>query len=313
MNPIAERCAPFDDDLSALLDGQLDATRAAAVRAHAESCRDCAQRLAALRGVDAALRSVAAAPLDATRSARMRTALAASLRDEANGAAPGASPLHRTPPRRRRWLAPVGFAAAAAAAATLFLVMRTQPPVAPPAERVVIAAAERVAPKLRADAEAAARELTAHRDAPLGASAPPSDDAAVTPSDAGVIARDLDERFAAACNAGDVAAVTALYADDATAIFPMEGGVAHGKAEIGKLVALACHPPSVRQLEQVAARFLTASHISVIGQWKQTHPGPDGQPVVMAVRTSEILVRTAAGWRFLVDHASVGAPPPAKL
>lgn len=308
MNPIAERCPPYDDDLSALLDGQLDATRAAAVRAHAESCRDCARRLAALRGVDAALRCVAAAPLDATRSARMRTALAARLRDEANGA----SPLHRTPPRRRRWLAPVGFAAAAAAAAALFVVMRTQPPVAPPAERVVVASAERVTPKLRADAEAAAREMTAHRDAPLGASAPPSDDAAVTPSDAAVIARDLDERFGAACNAGDVAAVTALYADDATAIFPMEGGVAHGKAEIGKLVTLACQPPSVGQLEQLSAHFLTPSHISVIGQWKQTLPGPDGKPVAMAVRTSEILVRTAAGWRFLVDHASVGAPPPAK-
>ena len=183
MNPIAERCAPFEDDLSALLDGQLDAMRAAEVRTHAESCRDCAQRLAALRGVDAALRRMAAAPLDATRRERMRSALAASLRAEASGASQGASPLHRTPPRRRRWLAPAGLAAASAAAAALFLVTRTQPPVAPPAERVVVAAAERVAPKLRADAEAAARELTAHRDAPFGASAPPSGELATTPPD----------------------------------------------------------------------------------------------------------------------------------
>lgn len=182
MNPIAERCAPFDDDLSALLDGQLDAPRAAEVRAHAESCRDCAQRLAALRGVDAALRRVAAAPLDATRSERMRSALAASLRDEANGAAQGTPPLHRTPPRQRRWLAPVGFAATAAAAAALVLVLRTQSPVAPSAERGVVVA-ERVAPKLRADTEVAARESTAHRDAPLGASAPPSDEVATTPPD----------------------------------------------------------------------------------------------------------------------------------
>jgi hypothetical protein len=126
---------------------------------------------------------MAAAPLDATRSERMRSTLAASLRDEADGATQGASPRHHTPPRRRRWLAPAGLAAAAAAAAAIFLVTRTQPPVAPPAERVVVAAAERVAPKLRADAEAAARELTAQRDAPLGASAPPSDEVATTPPD----------------------------------------------------------------------------------------------------------------------------------
>ena len=179
MSPIAERCALFDDDLSALLDGELDTPRAAEVRAHLESCRDCAHRLEALRGVDVALRRVAAATADATRSARMRSALAASLRDETGGAAQGTPPLRRIPPRQRRWLAPVGFAAAAAA---LALVLRTQSPVAPSAERGVVVA-ERVAPKLRADAEVAARESTAHRDAPLGASAPPSDEVATTPPD----------------------------------------------------------------------------------------------------------------------------------
>ena len=182
MSPIAERCALFDDDLSALLDGELDAPRAAEVRAHAESCRDCGHRLEVLRGVDVALRRVAAVTADATRSARMRSALAASLRDETGGAAQGTPPLRRTPPRQRRWLAPVGFAATAAAAAALALVLRTQSPVAPSAERGVVVA-ERVAPKLRADAEVAARESTAHRDAPLGASAPPSDEVATPPPD----------------------------------------------------------------------------------------------------------------------------------
>jgi hypothetical protein len=62
------------------------------------------------------------------------------------------------------------------------LVLRTQSPFAPSAEHIVVVA-ERVAPKLRADAEVAARELTAHRDAPLGASAPPSDEAATMPPD----------------------------------------------------------------------------------------------------------------------------------
>jgi hypothetical protein len=60
-----------------------------------------------------------------------------------------------------------------------------------------IAAAERVAPKLRADAEAAARGLTAQRDAPLGASAAPSDEVATTPPDLALLEQlDLLETLA---------------------------------------------------------------------------------------------------------------------
>jgi len=102
MNEVPARCAPFEEDLSALLDEQLDPRRASEVRAHLASCADCTQRQHALRGVDLALQRIAAAPVGAGQRVRMRPVLAP------------AQPAHRAPPRRRRWIAPAALVAPAA-------------------------------------------------------------------------------------------------------------------------------------------------------------------------------------------------------
>jgi anti-sigma factor RsiW len=176
MSEIAERCAPFEADLSALLDDQLDATRAGDVQAHAESCRDCALRLAALRAVDGELRRAAAVPVDPVRIEALRSALASRLRAEASGDV-RAPIARRAAPHRRRWLAPVALIATAAAAAALLLVMRPNAPVVAPASEVVVT--PQAAQKSRSDAEVAARELAAGIDTPIGANTP-SDE--VTPT-----------------------------------------------------------------------------------------------------------------------------------
>lgn len=176
MSEIAERCAPFAADLSALIDGQLDAPRAGEVQAHAESCRDCARRLAALRAVDGELRRVAAAKADPVRIEALRSALASRLREqESRDARPPIA--RRAPLHRRRWLAPVALTATAAAAVVLLFVMRPSSPVVAPASEVVVA--PQAAQTSRADAEVAARELAAGIDAPIGANTPPDE---VTPS-----------------------------------------------------------------------------------------------------------------------------------
>ena len=169
MSEIAERCAPFEADLSALLDGQLDAPRAGEVQAHAESCRDCARWLAALRATDGELRGLAAAPVDPIRIEALRSALASRLREDASGIA-RAPVARRAPPRRRRWLAPVALAATAAA---LLLVMRPDAPEIAPAGEAIVAPQR--AAKSFADAEVAARELNAGLDTPIGASTPAED------------------------------------------------------------------------------------------------------------------------------------------
>jgi anti-sigma factor RsiW len=119
MPEIPRPCDAWDDDLSALLDGELSPAREAEVRGHLSVCDRCSTRLAALRRVDEML---GATPLPEVSGA-LRDALA----ERAVGARPSA---RRAPPprRRRRWLAPpaVGIAAAAAAL-TLYLVTRPAP------------------------------------------------------------------------------------------------------------------------------------------------------------------------------------------
>jgi anti-sigma factor RsiW len=172
MSEIAERCAPFEVDLSALIDDQLDAPRASEVQAHAGSCRDCARRIAALRAVDGELQRLAAAPADPIRIEALRSTLASRLGKETGGGTrvQTAPPAHRAPVRRRRWLVPVALTATAAAAAALVFVTRPNAPAIAPASEVVVA--KQAAPKSRADAEVAARKLNAGLDTPIGASTP---------------------------------------------------------------------------------------------------------------------------------------------
>jgi len=105
---MTEPMAPEELDalLSAHLDGELDAESQRRVVALLER-PEVAARLAALRGVDAALRSVPDSPVPPSLLARVRDAAAA---EEAAG-----SRARLAPPRRRRWLRTAALVAAAAA------------------------------------------------------------------------------------------------------------------------------------------------------------------------------------------------------
>jgi hypothetical protein len=143
-----ERCAPFEEDLSAWIDGQLPAMRADEVRAHVARCGACTVRVAALRAVDAELRGAADAPRadEVARLAAVRRNVDAELRDGTRE-----RPVARRAPRRtRRWWAPLAAGAVgAAASAALLLLVRPPAPsdegVAERSERAVVAR-EPVAP-----------------------------------------------------------------------------------------------------------------------------------------------------------------------
>jgi hypothetical protein len=114
MSEIPQRCAGFDEELSALIDSELAPEREAELRVHLEGCERCARRLRALHRVDALL---------------AQTPLPAVPAQLAEGIASRLAPRRAAPGLRRRWPW-VGAALAAASAAALYLALpaRRTPP-----------------------------------------------------------------------------------------------------------------------------------------------------------------------------------------
>ncbi|HYA35579.1 MAG TPA: SgcJ/EcaC family oxidoreductase [Candidatus Binataceae bacterium] len=119
------------------------------------------------------------------------------------------------------------------------------------------------------------------------------------------------EAFEKACGSGNIPQVMALYEDDADVIWPGQGDVAKGKDAIAKLVSGYCKPGAGQlKLESQSSRELSPSYIVNVGRWKSVAAGADGKPTELEVRTTEVLHRGKDGrWRYIVDHASIGAPP----
>lgn len=131
-------------------------------------------------------------------------------------------------------------------------------------------------------------------------------------ADPTAIAKEHSEAFSQACSAGDVPGVLALYEDDATVIWPGQGDVAKGKAQFEKLVTATCKasaPPL--KLKSQDSTQVGDDYIVNVGMWEDTVTGPDGKPATVDVRTTEVLHRNNGKWRYIVDHASIGMPPPA--
>lgn len=131
-------------------------------------------------------------------------------------------------------------------------------------------------------------------------------------ADAAADGRAVSDAFAKAVAAGDVAAALALYRDDASIIWPGQGEEAKGKAAIEPmlrdLIAGAKNAPIV--LKSQESTPLGDGYIVNVGRWEQTVAGSGGKKMVVVIRTSEVLAKTDGKWLYLVDHASVGAPPP---
>ncbi len=102
----------LDEKLSALLDDELPAEEAAALRAEIERRPELQRRLAELAAVDAGLRALPTRPVPADLRARVGARVDAERE----------TPARRDPaPRRRRWREVAAFAAAAAALALFVL------------------------------------------------------------------------------------------------------------------------------------------------------------------------------------------------
>lgn len=127
-------------------------------------------------------------------------------------------------------------------------------------------------------------------------------------------AKAATDAFTKAFESCDVPGVLDLYEDNAVIIWPGRGDFAAGKAAIEKVVKAEwnCSSPSKRSLKEVSsdARALGKDYIIHIGQLDDTMAGPDGKPYTLRIRVSELLHKSGGKWRYAVDHASIGLPPP---
>jgi ketosteroid isomerase-like protein len=108
-----------------------------------------------------------------------------------------------------------------------------------------------------------------------------------------------------------IPATLKLYENNAVMIWPMEGEVAKGKAEIAKLIKRECSVSGRQSLVQVSSdsRAIGKDYIINVGMWDDTIKDSDGKAAVTRVRTAELLHRSDGKWRYAIDNASIGLPP----
>jgi len=128
------------------------------------------------------------------------------------------------------------------------------------------------------------------------------------------IAHEISQKFVTACEGGKVSDALALYADDAVVVYPSEGARADGKVELAKVLADLCEE-GLGKSKWLGGRgaWLGSGENTIVatGTWETAGVDADGKPVSVIVRTTEVLVKTADGWKYKLDHASVGVPLPA--
>jgi len=125
-------------------------------------------------------------------------------------------------------------------------------------------------------------------------------------------AESVNDAFYKASAACDIPAVLDLYENNAVVIWPGQGEFAIGKPAFRKILKAYCSG-NVKQSYKVVssdARQAGKDYIIHFGQLEVTTQGPDGKPVTLRVRTDELLHKSGGKWRYAVDHASVGLPPP---
>ena len=121
------------------------------------------------------------------------------------------------------------------------------------------------------------------------------------------------QAFERAANARDVKAVLALYAPDAHVVWPGQGEEANGTAAIEKLVAefVKDLPKDAKMaLKSQTAIPLGGGQIATVGHWEETFTDADGKPQTAEIRTTEIIKAVGKKTLYVVDHASIGLPPP---
>ena len=108
--------------------------------------------------------------------------------------------------------------------------------------------------------------------------------------------REFEERF----NAGDIDGLMTLYEPNAV-LEPAPGKVAAGTAAVRQ--ALEGFLSFKGRVEVVSHRTVKTDDLAVThGTWSLTGTGPDGKPVTLGGKTTEVLRRQPDGsWLYVID------------
>jgi uncharacterized protein (TIGR02246 family) len=112
---------------------------------------------------------------------------------------------------------------------------------------------------------------------------------------------EIHQAFMAAFNAGDAAALVALYEPEAS-LMPAPGQVVTGRAAIGEALAGFLALKGRMTIETV--RVIQSGDVALLhGAWILSGMGPDGSAIEMAGRNAEVVRRQADGsWMFAIDN-----------
>jgi len=112
---------------------------------------------------------------------------------------------------------------------------------------------------------------------------------------------EMHPAFAAAFNARDLDALLALY-EEGAALTPQPGVVVTGHAAIREALGgfLGLNGP----IAMTTKTIIPAGDLALLhAAWTLDGTGPDGTPVALAARSSEVIRRQADGtWRYILDN-----------
>lgn len=137
----------------------------------------------------------------------------------------------------------------------------------------------------------------------LRTTAPAADDTAALKA--------VDDAFVQAFNKKDVEAVLACYSDDAVLMDPGPALIYRGKDEIRKGLGEFFKGAPTAELK------LDETHYTAVGDfgygyilWTITMKDPEGKPMTMKGRATDVMAKRGGKWVLVCDHASVPMPPP---
>lgn len=127
-------------------------------------------------------------------------------------------------------------------------------------------------------------------------------------------ARALDQAFVAAFNRGDADALSSLNWNNPDAVlFPPGALEARGWPAIRKANADSVAALPGAKIELIESHQIPAGDVVIgWGKWRLTIPAPDGTVTEIIGRHTDVKAERDGKWVYLIDHASVPLPPPAK-